>query len=127
VAIGIRAYTGATDFAIYDADNETYSRVESPEAALTPYEWAHVVYVRDNSRLRIYVNGEEVVNGLFNWSQSGHAVNYFADSNLILGINPWGYPLVGLLDEVGCWARALSAYEVAELYNFGNGLAYENF
>jgi hypothetical protein len=127
VAIGIRAYTGATDFAIYNAITNQHSYIQSPEEAFTPWEWAHAVYVKDGGTLRIYVNGVEVVNGPYSGSQAGLAVNHFTDEQLIVGINPWGYPLVGFIDEVGCWSRALSAYDVEQLYNYGSGLTYENF
>jgi len=55
------------------------------------------------------------------------AAGYFSASDLILGINPWGYPLVGMLDEVSCWKRALSAWQVEQLYSYGGGLPFENF
>lgn len=35
-------------------------------------------------------------------------------------------PLNGLLDEIGIWSRELSASEVTELYNSGNGKQYPN-
>ena len=31
----------------------------------------------------------------------------------------------GMLDEVGIWSKALTATEVSDLYNSGNGLAYD--
>ena len=51
----------------------------------------------------------------------------FGAGDLLVGANPWGYPLNGALDELGLWTRALSATEVEQLYNEGNGLAYDWF
>jgi hypothetical protein len=33
----------------------------------------------------------------------------------------------GALDEFGVWQRALTAAEIAALYNSGSGLPFENF
>ena len=55
------------------------------------------------------------------------AAGFFGPTDLFIGNNPWGYPLIGCLDEVGCWKRALGAGEVEQLYNYGSGLPFENF
>ena len=127
MGIGIRAYTGATDFVIYNASTNQHSYLCSPDSLIVTYEWDHAVYVKEGNTMRIYVNGQLVATGAYSGSYDGLNVNYFSDTDLIMGINPWGYPLIGMLDEVGCWSRALSASEVEQLYNYGDGLAYEGF
>lgn len=43
------------------------------------------------------------------------------------GIRPEGVTLDGSIDEVGMWSRALTADEIAELYNAGTGKFYNGF
>ena len=38
-----------------------------------------------------------------------------------------GQTVIGSMDEVGVWQRALSGDEVGRLFNNGYGLAYANF
>ena len=83
--------------------------------------------MKDGGTLRIYLNGVESATGEFSGSILPNAAGFFGPSDLLFGINPWGYPLIGALDEVGCWQRALSADEVLQLYNYGSGLPFENF
>jgi hypothetical protein len=83
--------------------------------------------VKQGSGLWIYINGVEAAWSEFSSTMIPTAAGFFSASDLLLGDNPWGYPLIGLLDEVGCWQRALSAYDVGLLYNYGSGLPYEWF
>ena len=127
VQIGIRAYDGAVNFVIYTDNQAGYSGAQTPDYSVSEYTWTHAVFVKDGGTLRIYLNGVESATGEFSGSILPNAAGFFGPSDLILGINPWGYPLIGCLDEVGCWQRALSAGEVEQLYNYGSGLPYENF
>ncbi len=125
--IGIRAYDGALNFVIYTDNQAGYSGAQTPDYSISENTWTHAVFVKDGNSLRIYINGYEQAYADFTGNIVPTAAGFFSASDLILGINPWGYPLIGLLDEVGCWQRALSGWEVDQLYNYGNGLPFENF
>ena len=48
-----------------------------------------------------------------------------SDGNLIIGERGTGTGAFGgIMDEVGIWNRILTAAEITELYNSGNGIAY---
>ena len=127
VQIGIRAYDHALNFVIPTDGDGSPSWTQTANDSISEYTWTHAVFVKDGDTLRIYLNGVESANAPFDGSVVPSAAGYFTATDLILGINPWGYPLIGLLDEVGCWQRALSAYDVGLLYNYGSGLPYEWF
>lgn len=77
--------------------------------------WSFVTAVWDNpGETRLYVNGQLVDTKALG-SNEGGTVN-------ALGIGNGRFPLVGKLDGVGIWNRALTQSEVTELYNAGNGL-----
>ncbi|MEI6194430.1 MAG: LamG domain-containing protein, partial [Verrucomicrobiota bacterium] len=125
--IGIRAYDGALNFVIYTNNQAGYSGAQTPDYSVSEYTWTHAVFVKDGNSLRIYVNGYEQAYADLTGNIVPTAAGFFGASDLILGINPWGYPLIGAMDEVGCWQRALTAGEVEQLYNYGSGLPFENF
>jgi len=90
--------------------------------------WYHGVVVFDGTlatadRLKLYVNGVQepmAMNGTYPATcQSPVGVPFYLGRNGSLG----DY-LDGLLDEVGFWSRALSALEVAALYNDGVPFEY---
>jgi hypothetical protein len=75
-------------------------------------EWVHVVGVYDGSAVRIYVNGTDRGSAAL----SGNIVSY----NQPLYIGAHGLPgefAKGLIDEVRIYSQALSAMEVAALYD----------
>jgi hypothetical protein len=81
--------------------------------------WVHVAVVYSNKQPTLYVNGVDVATGLT-------STRTFVYPSKNLGGNtlpPWqSYgPYQGLLDEVSIYNRALSAAEVAAIYNAGSG------
>ena len=82
-------------------------------------EWQMITATRDSSNIvRLYKNGVQIGS---NYSNSGTWQNI----DLFIGSNSGSqFYFQGLLDEVGLWNRALTADEVEELYNNGNGLQY---
>lgn len=86
----------------------------------------HVVAVRKvigggNTNLSIYVNGvleNSVIKTTANVSNPGQ---------LMIGAFEASSPpfYEGVIDEVGIWNRTLNPTEITELYNSGNGLAYQ--
>ena len=125
--IGIRAYDGALNFTVPIDSPPGGCEALTGYGSISEYTWTHAVFVKEGNSLRIYINGVENTYTNFAGNIVPTAAGFFSETDLILGINPWGYPLVGALDEVGCWQRALSADEVLQLYNYGSGLPFENF
>ena len=115
--ISFQIYTGWPD----GAGNEGAYCVTAPE--VIDGEWHHIVCVKDGFDSFIYKDGE-----LADANSSAFAM-WTAESLLMLFDNSTalGQTLVGTLDEVGIWQRALSAAEASQLYNNGNGLAFEAF
>jgi hypothetical protein len=91
--------------------------------------WHHVVLSWDAgaSATSLYLNGSSVATatGSNNWTSM-----FNSTADLLIGTHldpesPAGHGyLDGMMDEVGIWSRALSAGEVATLYNSGKGLTY---
>ncbi|MCA9198762.1 MAG: VCBS repeat-containing protein [Planctomycetales bacterium] len=114
---------GLPYFAVRDASDQTVGVEATDPVELG--EWAHVVGVRDYqedfSRVLLYVDGV-LVGEVADVTQ-----NTFAHSaNDYLGINyPCSaqFPLVGMLDEVRIYDRALSTQEVSARYSNSDILA----
>lgn len=89
--------------------------------------WKHIVYTRDtDNNTRLYINGS-LVN---TWSSS--YFYYDGYSYLFLGANNLdGSPAYSdesaSIDQCAFWNRALTASEISQLYNSGNGLAYTSW
>lgn len=84
--------------------------------AVSLNQWHHVAVTRRNGVLYGYLDGVEYNAGL----QGGNASN--ANARLAIGKFP-GYgspPFSGLIDEVGIFNRALTAEEIAAIYNAGS-------
>lgn len=77
--------------------------------------WQHIALVRDNNRVKLYVNGEQAAEGI-----TVGRINLDNDGDLILGsaacIGPNETRFQGLLDELRFYNRALKAEEVRGLY-----------
>ncbi|MDP3723212.1 MAG: LamG-like jellyroll fold domain-containing protein [Candidatus Omnitrophota bacterium] len=78
--------------------------------------WTHIVGTFDGSTFRLYFNGVANASG----AGSLGALN---NDPLTIGTAGSCAPFGGQLDEVGIWNRALSAEEIATLYNGGTGLS----
>ena len=79
----------------------------------TPQEWYHLAVVRDGSLFTIFING--VAAG----SETATTPVPNANAPLTIG-QAEGFYFNGLLDEVSIYGRALSAEEVAAIYNAGS-------
>ena len=94
--------------------------------ALQENTWYHIAFVFDGvapeaERMKLYLDGILVV------TQS-HPDTKVAQGGAPLWVGELdanrGYLWNGLIDELGIWERALSAPEIAQLYNGGNGITY---
>lgn len=115
------------------ANNAIFQAVGTPASALSTGVWYHIVVTDNGSKtvagMKIYING--VVQTLTDIS----SVGTYTGMNNGTCITRIGYPswnlssfsnaFFGTLDEFGFWRnRALSADDVTQLYNGGNGLTY---
>lgn len=86
--------------------------------------WQMATFVREQNIWKIYLNGEIVDSG----THSGiFTSEYFNKRMIIAGSTHPPTSSVffgGLIDELGIWKRALSADDIINLYNSGNGMAY---
>ncbi len=90
----------------------------SNQNTITPNNWIHLVCVRDNSIIKIYVNG--ILNSTTNVGFLNP--NTYPNAETKLGkhwvtINNNYEYINGKLDDLGAWNRSLSDCEIADLYN----------
>jgi len=87
-------------------------------------QWFHLAVVRDESG---YVN--IYINGVLNKRQAAPNLGYSASSlsYTAYGDSAGASGFTGSIDELGFWNRTLTAYDVEQLYNSGNGLGYSSF
>ncbi|MDX2024543.1 MAG: LamG domain-containing protein [Deltaproteobacteria bacterium] len=86
-------------------------------------QWVHVATTFDGKELRLYVNGVLMALGPTLQNTLGHdeTESFFIGNNLN-GNDPTE-PFVGLIDDVALWNRALTAFEVGELWRGTSPLA----
>ena len=95
---------------------------------LTIGDWNHVAQTFDGSRLKIYVNGNLVTNGVVPGVSNVNPIKYLGR-----GIPGVVDPFKGAMDEVRIWNRARSADEIRDNYkinidkNHPDLLAYYDF
>ena len=105
----------ATTFLVANASD--YQVIDAPLPVFNTFN--HVVCVKNtvSNKYLIYFNGVLA-------SQPTIAINHSLP-NLTTQIGAYNFP--GIIDEVGLWdGKALTASEVTELYNAGNGKQYPN-
>jgi len=83
--------------------------------------WRHVTVVYNAGTVQIYRDGQ-----LQSSTVNGSIPTVMGTGGMLnLGTAPYTLDaFLGWLDEVGIWARALTADEVADVYNGGAGMAY---
>jgi hypothetical protein len=95
---------------VYIEDEDQYILWMESEATITPDTWHHVVVTQDGSALRIYLDGEDArAEGTNSGAWTGHL-------SLAGGAVGWGHwnGMVGAVDEVRIYDRALTAEEAGE-------------
>ncbi len=94
-----------------------YSRIQSEQKATG--KWFHITYTRDFDRLRMYVNGIQVIDSSMSYVYDNNA-NYGTDTNKFasLGSDQSGFSnyFGGWIDDVIIYRRGLSSNEVDSLY-----------
>lgn len=82
--------------------------------------WNHIVMTWNTSKLYLYVNNNVASIDIVGLALST-TYNLYIGRDAVYGAT---YDYSGIIDEVGIWNRLLTAEEVEDLYNSGNGLAY---
>ena len=101
---------------LYGTGTEDIATV-SPPGGLAADAWYHIAATRQGDTFRLYFNGDEIASAMFSPSVDSAA-------SLIIGHrslpDPRGFFLDGLIDEVEIFNRALSASEIADIFNAGS-------
>ena len=94
-----------------DTDGQLNQVVEIPD--VLDNQWHHIVGILDNGTRKTYKDGVLATNDTYN-----HGTGFESDdTNLVIGYHIDGDYFRGCLDEIGIWNRALSAEEIAVMYN----------
>ena len=124
----IRGTTGTLRALAVDGSAPKYD-VATDDSLFSDNTWAHIALVQNGVSPVLYVNGvavSQTVSGL----DQAYWINSFSvlDTARLacLDYNGGGNQFFhdGEIDEVGFWIRALSATEIAYIYNSGNGKTY---
>lgn len=103
----------------------------SPGQNIWTGNWVHVVYTRNESVIKLYVNGN-----LVNSTSGGNGIQMQSEDALVqdlIGARSGGFGgapndfFNGSIDQVAVWNRSLSLFEVKRIYNLGNGFNYSNW
>lgn len=84
--------------------------------------WTHVVAMYNGTQVSIYLNGTFI-------GQSALTGNVYSTSlseSICYNVNGNNLFFNGTIDEIGFWNRSFSANDIAEMYNIGFGLPYNN-
>jgi hypothetical protein len=117
---GYGCAASSVSFWLYEGDDQCLSYAF---ANFTPGSWNHMTGTYDGETIRLYVNGTEVASST---SPSG-PIQYESGTTFCIGnrsssetvCNQSGTNYGGLVDEIRAYNRALSASEVAALYQSG--------
>lgn len=114
-------YGGALSVYLADGATWTHSSVTMGSLAGMENTWLHVVYVKDGTTVRTYINGAHV------GTLTGPATLGINSVNPVLGIisetsasQQWD----GDMDEVAVYGRALTVPEIQYHYNVGSASRY---
>jgi hypothetical protein len=81
--------------------------------------WTHIAFTFDGgTAVALYINGALAATGTTGGYSTG------ATLTTIGNVSATGTSVKGAIDEVGMWARKLSAGEISQVFNFGQALAY---
>jgi subtilisin-like proprotein convertase family protein len=114
--LGKKRQGSRDNFAFVVSSSSGSSAEVDSSTAIATNVWYHVAAVRGSNFIQLYVNGASVRQATVNFAQNyGNYPLYFGTS----GESYWDHKLAGLLDEVSLYNRALSASEIAAIYNAG--------
>jgi hypothetical protein len=96
------------------ADGSTYDSRDSALGVVTTNQWQHVAVTFNAGSVHFYVNGVDVGSGTFNSTSI-----FPGTDDLFIGSNGANAPVVGKMDEVEAFNRALSGSEIQSIYDAG--------
>jgi hypothetical protein len=112
----IRVFSGLTNYWDVTHDNQ-----------MDATDYACYVLTYDGSGLITGLNLYNNNNSGVTRSTTGTVTNFGTDGPITFGIDPRGIytqSFDGYIDEIGVWNRELTAAEVADVYNSGNGTSF---
>ena len=107
------------------ATGTRFSR-HKPAGTIVAGQWYHAVTIldRETGTIRAYLNGSQVTS-TYTSTTLTEGLSVSSTEPLVIGTRPGGFPVDGLIDDVGVWARALTEDEVVDIYNKGiNGQTF---
>lgn len=105
---------------------ETYYS-PSYNTTLGTSNWNMVTITYSGSSMVVYLNGTSVVSGGWTgtyWSNAWPTYQKWLTIWSVYVLSAHSNLSNAIIDEVGYWSRALSAWEITQLYNSWNGLTY---
>lgn len=108
------SWQGTLGAALYMEGEFTPAQIWGPP--LTPNQWYHAAYIYDGTYARLYVNGVEGVPSAKAGTLARHK------STLFIGSRGTADYLRGSIDDIRIYRRALSAEEVATMYDGTSGI-----
>ena len=119
---------------LYNGNAGAASARWQPTTTLSTNTWIHfAITKKPGQAVKMYLNGVSVPISIIFGSNSG-TVTYTPTNYSSIGANKYSSPIVptnagywnGSMDALNVWNKELSATEVTELYNSGNGKQYPN-
>lgn len=112
--------SGSAGTLLFQAKNETGGQHNVISLVnVSTGRWTHIVAGLNTTSQFLYINNTLSGQALFNGTMPTGQVEFFGARA------PEATDFyTGLIDEVGIWNKSLSAAEISNLYNNGNGLAY---
>lgn len=112
--------SGSLNFAFWLGEGSSWNKANNVACSspVVKGQWYHLIWMRENTNLSLWINGTACAS--INTLTAGY--EYF-NKTLEIGKHTTD-ALNGMIDEIGVWNRSLTAAEITEIYNSGNGLAY---
>lgn len=99
---------GVIRYCMRDKNDATIVNLLTPAGKLPMQQWAHIAETYDGKTARIYVNGNEVLNGAGAGDmRDNNNIKYWIGS--MYATDRW---FGGLIDEVRIWSKALTQEEI---------------
>ncbi len=99
---------GVIRYCMRDKNDATIVDLKTPAGKLPMQEWAHIAETYDGKTARIYVNGNEVLNGAGTGDmRDNNDIKYWIGS--MYATDRW---FGGMIDEVRIWSKALTQDEI---------------
>jgi hypothetical protein len=118
-------YAGTASWQGLRLDTYTSDGIKEANYSLNPVistdTWYHAAFVFDGTSIKVYYNGDNSQSSATaTWSNAA-TLNNNGVQVLIGGGSGVGTYTNGKIDEVGIWTSALSASDISDIYNGGNG------